>query len=98
MKRPLRITPEARNDVAAAIDWFREQSPGLPDRFRVALEDAYLAISQHPEMHPLVYKSFRRALLRHFPYSVFYIVLETVVVVIGVVHQAQDPSTWQRRT
>jgi toxin ParE1/3/4 len=93
----LRLTPEARHDVAEAIAWFRERSPGLPQRFRVALEKAYLGISERPEMHPLVYKRFRRALLQHFPYSIFYMVLETSIVVVGVVHQAQHPSTWKRR-
>ena len=97
MSLTLRLTPEARHDVAEAIAWFLERSPELPQRFRVALEKAYLGISERPEMHPLVYKRFRRALLQHFPYSIFYIVLETSIVVVGVVHQAQHPSTWKRR-
>jgi toxin ParE1/3/4 len=97
VNRTLLVSPEARDDIAEAIDWFRERSPELSARFRLELEETYLRISEHPEIHPLVYRSFRRALLRHFPYSVYYVVHEDAAVVVGVVHQAQHPSTWKRR-
>lgn len=48
-------------------------------------------------MYPVVYKTFRRALLRTFPYSVFYVVEESLILIVGVVHQARDESTWKRR-
>jgi plasmid stabilization system protein ParE len=39
----------------------------------------------------------RRALLRRFPYAVYFAVDGDVVVVIAVLHASRDPAEWQRR-
>lgn len=39
----------------------------------------------------------RRALLRRFPYCVFYIVLSNEIVVLACVHGHRDPKIWQDR-
>ncbi len=97
MTLQLIVTREARADIAEAIGWFRKRSPELPDRFRVELERVYSRIQDYPEIYPIVYKRFRRALLRKFPYSVFYIVDPAILLIVGVVHQARDESSWKRR-
>jgi plasmid stabilization system protein ParE len=91
------VSREARSDLVEAAEFFRRISPRLAIRFGVELEGIYSSILAHPEMYPVVYKNFRRALLRRFPYSVFFIVEEPVLLVIGVVHQSRDESTWKRR-
>jgi toxin ParE1/3/4 len=97
VNRALLVSFEARLDIAEAVAWFRKQSHSLPPRFRESLEAVYSAVTDNPEAYPMVYRSFRRALMRHFPYAVFYVVEPDAVLVIGVVHQARHPSTWQRR-
>lgn len=61
------------------------------------LERVYADIGEYPQIYPLVYKTFRRGLLHKFPYSVFYVVDESVVLIVGVVHQSRHESTWKRR-
>lgn len=97
MTRRLVVTLEAGADIAEAIAWFGRISPSLPARLRVELDDVNASILEHPELHPVVYRNFRRALLRKFPYSVFYVVDGDVVLVVGVVHQSRDESAWKRR-
>ena len=97
MKRELLVSREARDDLAEAIDDFRDISPQLVTRFGVELERVYDCVLEYPQIYPVVYKNFRRGLLRRFPYSVFYIVEESVIVIMGVVHQSRDESTWKRR-
>jgi len=84
-------------DIAEAITGFRDISPMLSERFAVELERVYATLVEYPQIYPLVYKRFRRALLRKFPYSVFYVVEKSFVLVVGVVHQSRDESTWKRR-
>jgi len=31
------------------------------------------------------------------PYAIFYVIEPEAIVIMGVVHQARHPSTWQRR-
>jgi plasmid stabilization system protein ParE len=91
------VSREARADITEAIRGFRDISPALSVRFQEELERVYSGMAEYPQMYPIVYKKFRRALLRRFPYSIFYIVEESFILVIGVVHQARDESTWKRR-
>jgi plasmid stabilization system protein ParE len=95
--RQIIVSREARADIAEAVEWFRDRSPELPVRFGVELESVYDSILEHPEMYPVVYRQFHRTLLRRFPYSVFYIVEPSAILIVGVVHQARDESTWKRR-
>ncbi|HET8775803.1 MAG TPA: type II toxin-antitoxin system RelE/ParE family toxin [Thermoanaerobaculia bacterium] len=98
MTRRLIVSPEARADIAEAVAWFRDRSPALPVRFGVEIESTYSSILEHPEMYPRVYKNFHRAFLNRFPYSVFYVIEPDVVLIVGVVHQARDESTWKKRS
>ena len=97
MTLQLIVSIEARADIEEAVAWFGRISPTLPVRFGIELENIYSSILEHPEMYPVVYKNFRRALLRRFPYSIFYVVDPPVVLIVGVVHQARDDDTWKRR-
>jgi plasmid stabilization system protein ParE len=91
------VSCEAQTDIAEAIAWLREASPSLPPRFKLELENVYASILEHTRMYPVVYKTFRRALLRRFPYSVFYVEESPIVLIVGVVHHSRDDSTWKRR-
>ena len=93
----LLVSLEAGLDIAEAVDFLRDRSPQLPTRFRQSLERSYSSIIEHPAMFPLVHRQFRRALISHFPYAVFYVIEPEAIVIMGVVHQARHPSTWQRR-
>ena len=97
MKFEIIVAREARADLASAIGGFRDISPVLAARFAAELERVYAHIGEYPQMYPVVYRNFRRALLRKFPYSVFYIVEESIILIVGVVHQARDESTWKSR-
>lgn len=97
MTQRLIVSREARADIEEAIARLEGISPRLPVRFAIELERVYSLILSYPEMYPSVYKNFRRALLRKFPYSLFYVIEPEVILIIGVVHQARDESTWKRR-
>jgi toxin ParE1/3/4 len=92
------VRPEAESDLAEAFAWYGQRGPGLGDRFLLSVEAALSAIQRHPESFPVVYSQVRRALLRRFPYGVFYIVKESNIVVLAIFHCARDPRGWQRRT
>lgn len=96
MKR-LRLTPEAELDVDDAYSWYQAQSPGRATDFLGAVDTRITSIRRHPEAYPLVDPTMRRALLRRFPYAVFYEVEPVEIVVYAVFHCARDPRAWKRR-
>jgi plasmid stabilization system protein ParE len=63
----------------------------------VALTTAIGSLRRDPEAYQLVDSTMRRALLRRFPYAIFFEVGATEIVVYGVFHGARDPQSWRRR-
>lgn len=97
MKRTLIIRPEAERDLAEAHDWYESKVTGLGSDFLLRIEAALSSILRTPEIYPLVHKNVRRALIRRFPYGVFYLVEEAKIVVIAVMHARRDPETSRSR-
>jgi plasmid stabilization system protein ParE len=50
-----------------------------------------------PGAHPIIRGQTRRALVRRFPYAVFYVLDPDVVAVTAVMHGRRDPRRWQER-
>lgn len=91
------LTPEAEADIEEAHDWYREHGLGLAADFARAIRAALSSIERFPEGYPVVYRSIRRALLRRFPYGLFYVPLDDLIYVVGCFHSGRDPSAWERR-
>ena len=90
--------PEFEKDLADAYDWYERQEPGLGDQFLTCVEASVRAITHYPESCPKVYREFRRALVRRFPYAVFYEHSVGVVTFFGVFHTSRRPEAWKDRT
>ena len=95
--RRLRLTPEAELDLDEAHAWYLEQRPPLGGQFLRAVDTCVAAIRRHPEAYQLVDRKMRRALLRRFPYAVFFEVEGAEILVYAVFHCARDPRSWKRR-
>jgi plasmid stabilization system protein ParE len=61
--------------------------------------DACLAaVGRNPQAFPVVHEQVRRALLRKFPYVLFYLVEAERIVVLACFHARRDPADWLRRS
>jgi len=98
-ERRLVIRPVAAREITAAFDWYEGQSAGLGAEFLRALEAVLATVQRTPALYPVVRGRTRRALLRRFPYGVFFYEREAAqeVVVIAVVHGRRDLRHWQSR-
>jgi len=84
--------PEVADDLADAREWYENCSPGLGRDF---IRMAYAGFSElrgFPERHERVHGPFRRALLRRFPYGIYYQCSADLITVYGVFHTARDPA------
>ena len=91
------LLPAARQDIADAFAWYEAQSPGLGLELLRHVEATVASIQRHPEMYPTVLADYRRALVRRFPYVIFYEVEPERIVVYAVFHCSQDPQKWKAR-
>ncbi|HEX5281801.1 MAG TPA: hypothetical protein VFW28_17105 [Micropepsaceae bacterium] len=69
--------------------------PGVPVSAEV--EYAVERVSSSPQQFPVVFRTVRRARLRRFPYSLFFIETRNTVLVIACFHSGRDPRRWQTR-
>lgn len=83
MKLPLIINPLAESDLAEARSWYEAQQEGLGEEFQRCVERTLDNIQRMPELHAKVFQQLRRALVRRFPYGVFYRVDENQITVIA---------------
>ena len=89
--------PRAGLDVAATFDWYENEQAGLGHEFLDELRVAYDRIVGGPLAYQDLRSGIRRALLRRFPYAVYFAVEGTVIIVLAVLHVSRDPAEWQRQ-
>lgn len=68
------FTQAARAELIAAQDWYEREATGLGRRFQQAIDALVVRMSENSRQFPTVFKNLRRALLRRFPYSLFFVV------------------------
>lgn len=85
------LRPAARADVVSAADHYRETSEAVADELVEELDRLLTRLSEFPRSARVVqdYPSVRRALLRRFPFAVFYTVGQEALVVLRVVHTSR---------
>ena len=93
----LDVSAEAEVEIfAAALRYEREKS-GLGFRFEADLGRVFTRLAENPLQFPEIELEARRALLRRFPYGVFFTVAADVVTVLAVLHLHRQPATWKDR-
>lgn len=91
------IKPGVINDTQLEYDWYEEQSHGLGERFLQELEECYMSIETHPTAFSRVYKSYRKAVLKKFPYLVLYTISNSEIIVFAVFHGKRNPKNRLKR-
>jgi plasmid stabilization system protein ParE len=84
-------------DVEAAYEWYESQRRGLGGEFRTEVDAAVELISGTPLAFPLVRRNIRRALLRRFPYALYYRIVGDQAVVEACIHGKRHPRAWRSR-
>lgn len=97
MTLPIVLRDEAEQEFDDAFDWYDGRSAGLGGEFAEAVQSAFDVIAANPLVHGNVFADVRKAVVRRFPYCVFYRPHADRVEVIAVFHSGRDPSVWQDR-
>ena len=90
-------SPPKRTTTSPAYCWYEEREIGLGEEFLRAIAARISLILRHPEMFPVALDNVRRAILRRFPYEIFYEVVENDLIVHAAFACSQDPERWKQR-
>jgi plasmid stabilization system protein ParE len=85
------IRSEALTDMKEARDWYDSQSIGLGDRFYEALTLAFARIAETPYIFPTVQGDIHRALIRRYPYALFFEIDGQNIYILACAHTRRDP-------
>ena len=91
------VRPQAEAELVAARNWYNTQRAGLGHEFVDEVAEASAAIATRPLSFPKVHGEMRRAILRRFPYGVFFRTTTDEVIILGVVHGRRHPRLWRSR-
>jgi plasmid stabilization system protein ParE len=89
--------PQTDVDIEATYHWYESERLGLGDRVLQVLRSTYNRIVQGPLKYQELRSGIRRALIRRFPYAVYFAVEVEMVIVLAVLHASREPAEWQRR-
>lgn len=92
------VRKEAEADISEAYEYYESCQTGLGVDFISCVEESFTNIKKNPKQVRAVYENVHRAVVRRFPYGVYYVVLKNNISVIGVVHARKNPDHWQART
>lgn len=94
----IRLFRAAARDVAEARDWYESQRTGLGSEYLNEVEATLARIGKAPRSYPFAQEGVRRALVRRFPFAIYFRHHDELVRVIAVLHQSRSPRVWQRRS
>ena len=93
----LRYTNRAKDDIELAFVWYERQRRGLGFEFLDCVESAVKLIIDKPNLYRNIYSDFKVCIIRRFPFSVFYTLEETEIIIHAVFDNRQDPINRPQR-
>lgn len=88
---------EAREEYVESYIWYFERGVHIADAFEHELERAMKAVLEKPERWPVYIGTWRRALLRRFPFGIIYGMRDGMLIIIAVMHTRRRPGYWKNR-
>ncbi len=94
----VRYSEEAASELEAAAHWYEESRPGLGSEFVLSIEAALASILRTPQLYAQAHRSdVRRALIKRFPYGLFFRVKDDWIEIVSVFHLRRNPKALKQR-
>ena len=98
MKRKrLRIQSQAQEEINNAFEWYFERSPAAAEAFLTEVGTSLKQIVSSPQIYHPYTKGTRRRVLARFPYSVIFLEMDDVILVVAVAHAKRRAGYWLGR-
>ena len=87
------VEPQASLDIEEAAKWYENQLSGLGAKFVLETDLAIKRIQENPTLYPQVYRNTQRVLLRRFPYAMYFVINNSEIRILAVLHQVRSDKT-----
>lgn len=86
------IKEEAEADLISIFDYYEAQKDSLGVHFLDRFENSLQKLKNNPFHTFKITKDIRRVVTETLPYSVYYTVVENIIVIFGVLNQYRKPG------
>lgn len=86
----LRLGPEVQDDISGAARWYESRETALGTVLIEEIDAAFGRIEANPAQYPISYRGLRRALVRRFPYAIYFKHAQDDILIVAVLHQRRD--------
>ena len=97
MSLPITFHRAASAEFVEASVWYESKRLGLALEFMAEIDRCVSLASESPLQFAVVRGDIRRVVAYRFPYSVYFRVEESRLVVLAVFHGSRDPAIWKAR-
>jgi plasmid stabilization system protein ParE len=96
MSLRIRLKPSAASELADAMAWYDAEQSGLGDEFLNAVDDTLRRVAAHPLLYRECRPGVRLAVLKRFPYLVFFVLDPEEIIVLACLHSRRNPRRWPK--
>ena len=89
----VQVRRAAELDMAQAQGWYEQQQAGLGAAFLSEVAAVISRLAETPLIYAAVHREVRRAVLRRFPYLLWYRVTGNTVRILACTQGSQNPAT-----
>jgi plasmid stabilization system protein ParE len=93
----VQVRRAAELDIAEAQVWYETQQTGLGAEFRSEISQVIDRLAATPLIYQVVHRDIRRAIVRRFPYLIWYRVAPETVIVLACTYAGRDPERVKAR-
>ena len=97
IKYKIVITSIAEEDIQTGNSWYELQQSELGIEFVEAIEKTIKNLQPNPRQFALIYKGIRRAVVKRFPFGIYYFIKDDLINIFAVVHFSRNPIIWKKR-
>lgn len=90
------ISSIAREELYESASWYNSRKDKLGLEFIIEVDAVINAIKSNPLLYAIVYRDFRMAFTKRFPFEIFYSIENETVVIHHIFHASRNPENWKK--
>ncbi len=80
-----------------AAAWYELRQANLGVEFIAEIDRCVAIVAEQPLLFAVAHNGIRRVVAERFPYSIYYRVELSRIVVLAIFHTSRNPTIWQQR-
>jgi len=93
----IKISPFAEQDLDTAVEWYNSKREVLGNEFAYEVSEIFERIKFNPLQFPKEYGKMRKAVIKRFPYSVFFVFKDEIAFILGIFGASRNPNIIKNR-